>query len=65
MLSVIIINLKYPPYVSFLNLSSTSFDISLNTLVPWINLWHDDELLEKLLSFRGTFSLTFLKTPPI
>ena len=39
MLDVIVINInfKYPPHVSFLNLSYTSFDISLNSLVPWIN----------------------------
>lgn len=57
MLDVIVINInfKYPPHVSFLKLSSTSFDISLNTLVPWINFRHDEGLSEELFWFGGTF----------
>lgn len=61
MLDVIIINtnFKNPSHVSFLNLSSTSFDISLNTLVPWIHFRHDDELSEELFWFGGTFPHLF------
>lgn len=64
MLDVIIINInfKYIPHVSFLNLSSTSFDISLNTLVPWINFRHDDGLSEELFWFGGTFPHLFEHT---
>jgi hypothetical protein len=61
MLDAIIINVNfsYPPHVSFLDLSSTSFDISFNTLVPGINSRHDDGLSEKLFWFRGTFPYLF------
>lgn len=64
MLDVIIININFkcPPHVSFLNLSSTSFDISLNTLVPGINFRHDDGLSEKLFWFGGTFPQLFEHT---
>lgn len=65
MLDVIIINInfKYPPHVSFLNLSSMSFDIFLNALVIWVNFRHDDGLSEKL--FCSPFLTQYVAEYPI
>ena len=63
MLHVIVINFKYPPHVSFLNLSSTCFDISLNTLVSWINLGMTMDYQKSYFGLKG-LSLTVLNTPP-